>query len=88
MQALSEVELWENGHFLAQAQVQKLERQRHLALDRIPAPTEEAPKEHVDFLAALRAEHQAMLAQELGAISFAQVLRHQGKDTEDRKRED
>lgn len=52
---LAEVEVWENGRFVAQAQVQKLERDRHLALDRIPPPTVEAPKEHVDFLAALRA---------------------------------
>ncbi len=72
---LGEVEIWQNGHFLAQAQVQKLERARHLSLDRIPAPAQEAPREHVDFLAALRAEHQAMLAQELGTISFAQALR-------------
>jgi putative transposase len=72
---LSEVEIWQDGHFLAQAQVQKLERARHLSLDRIPAPAEEAPREHVDFLAALRAEHRAILAQELGTISFAQALR-------------
>lgn len=72
---LSEVEIWQSGHFLAQAQVVKLERARHLALDRIPPPTQEAKPEHVDFLAALRAEHQALLAQELGAISFAQALR-------------
>ena len=72
---LSELEVWHNGRFLAQAQVVKLERERHLALDRIPPPAQEAKPEHVDFLAALRAEHQALLAQELGAISFAQVLR-------------
>ena len=72
---LAEVEVWQNSHFVAQAQVVKLERERHLALDRIPAPVQEAKPEHVDFLAALRAEHQALLARELGAISFAQALR-------------
>ncbi len=72
---LSELEVWHNGCFLAQAQVVKLERERHLALDRIPPPAQEVSPEHVDFLAALRAEHQAMLAQELGPIRFAQVLR-------------
>jgi transposase InsO family protein len=72
---LTEVELWLNGQFLAHAQVQKLERARHLSLDRIPAPAEEAPREHVAFLAALRAEHQALLAEELGTISFAHALR-------------
>lgn len=72
---LSEVEVWQNSHFVAHAQVVKLERERHLALDRIPPPAQEASSTHVDFLAALRAEHQALLAKELGTISFAQVLR-------------
>jgi transposase InsO family protein len=77
---LSEVEVWHQGRFLAQAQVQKLERDRHLALDRIPSPAAEAPREHVDFLSALRAEHQTMLAKELEGISFAQALRREEKD--------
>ena len=72
---LAEIEVWQDGRFVAQGQVQKMERDRHIALDRIPPPSTEAKPEHVDFLAALRAEHQAMLAQELGAISFAQALR-------------
>jgi len=72
---LSEIEVWQDGRFVAQGQVQKMERDRHIALDRIPPPSAEAKPEHVDFLAALRAEHQAMLARELGAISFAQALR-------------
>jgi transposase InsO family protein len=72
---LTEVEIWQDGHFLAHAQVQKLERSRHLALDRIPPPQQEVKPEQIDFLAALRAERQAQLAQELGAISFAQVFR-------------
>lgn len=72
---LVEVEVWQEGHFVAHAQVQKLERARHLALDRIPAPAQEARPEQIDFLAALRAEHQAQLERELGPISFAQALR-------------
>jgi transposase InsO family protein len=72
---LAEVEVWQSGHFVAQAQVVSLERERHLALGRIPPPAQETKPEHIDFLAALRAEHQAMLTQELGAISFAQALR-------------
>ena len=48
------------GTSSAQAQVSKLERSRHLALDRIPPPVQEVSPEHVDFLAALRAEHQAL----------------------------
>ena len=72
---LAEVEIWRDNHFVAQAQVQKLERARHLALDRIPSPSQETKPEHLDFLAALRAEHQAHLAQELGTISFAHAFR-------------
>ena len=74
---LSEVEVWQHSHFVGQGQVVKLERERHLALDRIPPPAQEASPEHVDFLAALRAEHKALLAKELGAISFAQALRRE-----------
>jgi putative transposase len=82
---LSEVETWQDGRFVAHGQVQKMERDRHISLDRIPAPSTEAKPEHVDFLAALRAEHQAMLAQELGGISFAQVFhrKDKGKNSED-----
>lgn len=94
---LSEVEVWQSGHFVARAQVVKLERERHLALDRIPPPTREAPPEHVDFLAALRAEHRAVLARELGSISFAQALRqgangaranHESKPADDSAQEE
>jgi putative transposase len=95
---LAEVEVWRlggggngdsggSGRFVGQAQVVKLERERHLALDRIPPPAQEASPEHVDFLAALRAEHQALLAKELGTISFAQVMRRalDGRDGRDGK---
>jgi len=79
---LAEVEIWQDGRFVAHGQVQKMERDRHIALDRIPPPSVEAKPEHIDFLAALRAEHQAMLAQELGVISFAQALkREESPDT-------
>ena len=77
---LSEVEVWQNSHFVGQAQVVKLERERHLALDRVPPPTQEASSTHVDFLAALRAEHQALLAKELGTISFAQAMRQRASE--------
>ena len=72
---LAEVEVWENGYFLGNGQVQKLERDRHLSLDRIPPPKVEAEQPHVDFLAALRAEHQAQLERELGSINFLHVYR-------------
>ena len=85
---LAVVEVWQQGKFFGEAQVQKLERARHLSLDRIPPPVEEAPREHVDFLAALRAEHQAQLAQELGTISFAQALRQAADSKDDDQREE
>ncbi len=72
---LADLEIWRDGRFLSQAQVHTLAHARHLALDRIPAPSQEAKPEQIDFLAALRAEHQAQLAQELGTISFAQAFR-------------
>jgi putative transposase len=78
---LGEVEIWRDNHFVAQAQVQKLERSRHLALDRIPSPSQETKPEQLDFLAALRAEHQAQLAQELGRISFVHAFRPFPSDT-------
>ncbi|MDO8674370.1 MAG: DDE-type integrase/transposase/recombinase [Dehalococcoidia bacterium] len=74
---LAELEVWRDGRFVAQAQVQKMERDRHISLDRLLSPPQEAQKPHVDFLAALRAEHQAVLAGELEAISFARALQRQ-----------
>ena len=74
---LSELEVWRDGRFVARAQVQKMERDRHISLDRLLSPPQEAQKPHIDFLAALRAEHQALLDGELEAISFARALRRQ-----------
>lgn len=86
---LAELEVWQEGHFVAHAQVQKLERSRHLALDRIPAPHQEVKPEQIDFLAARPrghpAEHQAHLAQELGAISFAQAFRASQETTTEKR---
>jgi putative transposase len=79
---LAIMEVWQNGHFLAQAQVQNLQQGQHLSLDRLPSPAQEADGEHVDFLAALRAEHQSLLAKELGSISFAGALQRSGSKKE------
>jgi len=79
---LSEMEIWQDGHFVAQAQVQKLARAHHLALDRLLPPRQEVKAEQLDFLAALRAEHQAQLARELGAISFAQAWQRAQSSTD------
>ena len=74
---LSEMEVWQEGRFLGRGLVQKLGRQRHLALQRMVAPAQEVQAEHVDFLAALRAEHEAQMREELGTISFAEAQRQQ-----------
>jgi hypothetical protein len=51
-------------------------RQRHLAVEQLaltpPAPPK--PQSPVDYLAVLRAEYQALLQQEAGTLSFAQLF--------------
>ena len=82
---LSEGEVWQAGCFLALAQVVKLDRARHLSLDRIPLPAQEVSPEHIAFLATLRAEHQALLAQELGALRRLNAGRDQAPLTTERE---
>jgi putative transposase len=84
---LSELEVWRDGRFVAQAQVQKMERDRHISLDRLLPPPQEAQKPHVDFLCALKAEHQAMLDGEVEAISFARALRRKVEKNREEKGE-
>ena len=50
-------------------------RQRHLAVQRLATdpPEPPRPKSSLDYLAALRAEHQAQLQKELGRLAFARL---------------
>lgn len=50
-------------------------RQRHLAVQRLATdpPDPPRPKSSLDYLAALRAEHQAQLQKELGRLTFARL---------------
>jgi len=73
---LAEMELYLDGNELGRARVLLQGRVRHLAvegLDREPAAAAK-PKPKVDFLAALRAEHQASQQHSLGRLSFASLL--------------
>ncbi|HSH01553.1 MAG TPA: Mu transposase C-terminal domain-containing protein [Anaerolineae bacterium] len=72
---LSHIDLFLEDTHLGRAVVVDQGRQKHLAVQGMlfdPPPTKPtAPT--VDYLAALRAEHRQMLAQEAGSIQFAQL---------------
>lgn len=73
---LSRMELYLDGVALGTATVTTQNRQRHLAVERLAteplAPAK--PKSALDFLAALRAEHQEQQRRELGRLEFARLL--------------
>ena len=73
---LSRMELYLDGAYLGPATVTTQNRQRHLAVERLAteplAPVK--PKSALDFLAALRAEHQEQQRRELGRLEFARLL--------------
>lgn len=73
---LSRMELHLDGAYLGMATVTLQNRQRHLAVERLAdEPLEPPPpKSALDFLAALRAEHQAQQQRELGRLEFARLL--------------
>jgi len=73
---LSRMELYLDGVYLGTATVTTQNRQRHLAVERLASePLEPAqPKSALDFLAALRAEHQEQQRRELGRLEFARLL--------------
>jgi putative transposase len=73
---LSRMQLYLDGAYLGTATVTTQNRQRHLAVERLATePLEPAkPKSALDFLAALRAEHQEQQRRELGRLEFARLL--------------
>jgi putative transposase len=73
---LSRLELHLDGLYLGMATLTIQNRQRHLAVERLATePLESAkPKSALDFLAALRAEHQEQQRRELGRLEFARLL--------------
>jgi transposase InsO family protein len=73
---LSRMELHLDGAFLGLATVTTQNRQRHLAVERLATEPVAAPKppSGLDFLAALRSEHQEQQRRELGRLEFARLL--------------
>ena len=73
---LSHMDLYLDGAYLGPATVTTQNRQRHLAVERLAteplAPVK--PPSGLDFLAALRAEHQEQQRHELGRLEFARLL--------------
>ena len=73
---LSHMDLYLEGAYLGPATVTTQNRQRHLAVERLAteplAPAK--PPSGLDFLAALRAEHQEQQRHELGRLEFARLL--------------
>jgi putative transposase len=73
---LSRMELYLDGAWLGTATVTTQNRQRHLAVERLATEPLDPPKPKsaLDFLAALRAEHQEQQRRELGRLEFARLL--------------
>ena len=74
---LSNLEIWLDGNNLGKATVTQQGREKHIAVERLasepPQPTK--PKSSLDYLAALRQEHQEILRKEAGQLQFARLLR-------------
>jgi len=72
---LSQVELFLDGQPQGLATVLTQGRQRHLAVARLATdpPDPPRPKSSLDYLAVLRAEHQAQQQKELGRLPFARL---------------
>ncbi len=73
---LSNLEIWLDGNCFGKAAVTHQGREKHLAVERlttdVPQPTK--PKSSLDYLAALRQEHQEILRQQAGQLQFARLL--------------
>jgi transposase InsO family protein len=72
---LAHIELFLDGQPQGVATVLEQGRQRHLAVQRLATdpPSPPRPKSSLDYLAALRAEHQAQQQKDLGRLPFAQL---------------
>ena len=72
---LSHIELYLEGQSQGMATVLVQGRQQHLAVQRLATdpPSPPRPKSSLDYLAALRAEHQAQQQKQLGRLPFAQL---------------
>ena len=72
---LDQLEVWLDGKSLGVARVLKLEHSQHLAVVGLtPMPVTRTQQAKIDFLAALRAEYEQFLREELGRIPFTKAL--------------
>jgi transposase InsO family protein len=73
---LSHIELHLDGRSLGVAAVVTQNRQLHLAVERLATEplVPPKPKSSLDYLAALRTEHQALQQRQAGSLEFARLL--------------
>lgn len=81
---LANLEIWLDSNHLGKATVTQQGREKHIAVERLatepPQPTK--PKSSLDYLAALRQEHQEILRKETGQLQFARLLPKQNSPKE------
>lgn len=80
---LAVIEIWLNGHYLAQADPAHLQTSIQPGLTPDPTPPAPAPSTGVDYLDWLRQEHQRLLRQQLPPISFTRLSSGDSKDVEE-----
>ena len=81
---LDQLEVWLDDKSLGTARVLRLERGYHLAVAGLtPTPPTRDQQIKLDFLAALRAEYQQILREELGHINFARAVSDKTKPREE-----
>jgi hypothetical protein len=73
---LSNLEIWLDSNNLGKATVTQQGREKHIAVERLASepPQPAKPKSSMDYLAALRQEHQEILRKEAGQLQFARLL--------------
>jgi putative transposase len=80
---LAVIEIWLNGHYLAQANPARLQTSVQPGLTPDPTPPAPTPSTGVDYLDWLRQEHQRLLRQQLPPISFTRLSSDDSKDAEE-----
>ena len=81
---LSRLEIWLDGNCFGKATVTQQGREKHIAVERLATetPQPDKPKTSLDYLAALRQEHQEILRKQAGQLHFARLLPQQPQPEE------
>jgi transposase InsO family protein len=76
---LTNLEIWMDGNHFGKAAVTQQGREKHIAVQRLATepPHPAQPKSSLDFLAALRQEHQQTLRKQAGQLLFARLTPQQ-----------